>query len=215
MSESNGTLIAELPSPQLPVPEASTDTRLTTHVLVAGLFVFGIGIGAPKRHPGFPGYSGLFTPAMLAHGDPPAAKMHGQADAHVPHEIRIRVEEVDLRPHTPELALDPCRLIPRQPAAGHLGGEEAVQLVAHTERRVGEEERAVGAERIDAVEERPHLALDDLARRCRLGLDVEHLALGARHHVVVAAVRSPVEAETRGRRAAEFACEDLGYVPLE
>ena len=65
MSESNGTLIAELPSPQLPVPEASTDTRLTTHVLVAELFVFGIGIGAPKRHPGFPGYSGLFTPAAV------------------------------------------------------------------------------------------------------------------------------------------------------
>ncbi len=56
MSERSGTLIAELPSPQLPVPEASTDTRLTTHVLVAGLLVFGIGIGAPKRHPGFPGY---------------------------------------------------------------------------------------------------------------------------------------------------------------
>ena len=58
-------VIAELPSPQLPEPDAFVDTRFTTHVLVAALFVFGIGSGGPKRHPGFPGYSGLFTPAAV------------------------------------------------------------------------------------------------------------------------------------------------------
>ena len=56
---------ATLPSLQLPFPEALVVTRLTTHVLVAGLFGFGIGSGGPKRHPGLPGYSGLVTPAAV------------------------------------------------------------------------------------------------------------------------------------------------------
>src|SRR5438132_225061 len=65
MSERRGMLIAELPSPQFPEPDAFVDTRFTTQVLVAALFVFGIGSGGPKRHPGFPGYSGLFTPSAV------------------------------------------------------------------------------------------------------------------------------------------------------
>src|SRR5919198_2074809 len=40
-----------LPSPQLPVPEASVVTRLTTQVLVPMLLGFGMGSGAPKRQP--------------------------------------------------------------------------------------------------------------------------------------------------------------------
>jgi len=36
-----------------------------THVLVAWLAVFGMASGGPKRQPGFPGYSGLLTPAEL------------------------------------------------------------------------------------------------------------------------------------------------------
>src|SRR6185503_7453602 len=44
--------------PQVPPPDASADTRLTMHTLVAP---FGIGSGGPKRQPGLPGYSGLWT----------------------------------------------------------------------------------------------------------------------------------------------------------
>src|SRR5882724_6904583 len=40
-----------LPSTQLPVPEASAVTRLTTQVLVPMLFGFGMGSGGPKRQP--------------------------------------------------------------------------------------------------------------------------------------------------------------------
>src|SRR5262249_3406372 len=66
MSEPRGMFRREtLPSLQLPLPEALVVTRLTTHVLVAGLFGFGIGSGGPKRHPGLPGYSGLGTPAAV------------------------------------------------------------------------------------------------------------------------------------------------------
>ena len=56
---------ATLPSLQLPFPEELVVTRLTTHVLVAGLFGLGIGSGGPKRQPGLPGYSGLVTPAAV------------------------------------------------------------------------------------------------------------------------------------------------------
>ena len=55
----------ELPSPQLPDPDAFVEIRLTTQVLVAALLVFGMGSGGPKRQPGFPGYSGLLTPAAV------------------------------------------------------------------------------------------------------------------------------------------------------
>src|SRR5262249_61051442 len=66
MSEPRGMFRREtLPSLQLPLPEALVVTRLTTHVLVAGLFGFGVGSGGPKRHPGLPGYSGLGTPAAV------------------------------------------------------------------------------------------------------------------------------------------------------
>ena len=66
MSEPRGMLSSEtLPSLQLPFPDALVVTRLTTHVLVAGLFGFGIGSGGPKRQPGLPGYSGLVTPAAV------------------------------------------------------------------------------------------------------------------------------------------------------
>src|SRR5881398_2011623 len=54
-----------LPSVQFPEPEALVDTRFITHVLVAGLLALGIGSGGPKRQPGFPGYSGLLTPAAV------------------------------------------------------------------------------------------------------------------------------------------------------
>src|SRR6266436_6189669 len=54
-----------LPSLQFPDPAALVETRLITHVLVAGLFALGIGSGGPKRQPGFPGYSGLLTPAAV------------------------------------------------------------------------------------------------------------------------------------------------------
>src|SRR5213593_4493246 len=66
MSEASGRLRLEtLPSLQLPAPEEFVDTRFTTQVLVAGLLVFGMGSGGPKRHPVFPGYSGLMTPAAV------------------------------------------------------------------------------------------------------------------------------------------------------
>src|SRR5712691_1703429 len=66
MSESSGMFSNDtLPSLQLAVPEALVDTRLTTQVLVAALLAFGTGSGGPKRQPGFPGYSGLVTPAAV------------------------------------------------------------------------------------------------------------------------------------------------------
>src|SRR2546427_11586693 len=65
MSERSGMLMLESPLPQLPDPSAFVETRLTTQVLVAALLVFGIGRGGPKRQPGFPGYSGLVTPAAV------------------------------------------------------------------------------------------------------------------------------------------------------
>src|SRR5438093_1064785 len=48
---------------QFPDPDALVETRLMTQVLVAALLPFGMGRGGPKRQPGFPGYSGLLTPA--------------------------------------------------------------------------------------------------------------------------------------------------------
>src|SRR5439155_2567322 len=52
MSEPSGMARrVALPSLQLPVPEASVVTRLTTQVLVPMLLGFGIGSGAPKRQP--------------------------------------------------------------------------------------------------------------------------------------------------------------------
>src|SRR5262245_53086974 len=54
-----------LPSVQFPVPDASVETRLMRHVLVAWLLGFGIASGGPKRQPGFPGYSGFATPAAV------------------------------------------------------------------------------------------------------------------------------------------------------
>src|SRR5262249_31733501 len=99
--------------------------------------------------------------------------MRGQADADVPREVRIRVEEVDLRPDAPDLSLQTGRLTPGETAAGDLRSEEHHQLVPHAKRRVGEEERAVGTERVDAIEKCADLALHDLPRRRRLRLDVE------------------------------------------
>src|SRR5215831_444597 len=63
MSERSGRSMLELPSPQFPEPEALVAIRFTTQVLVDALLAFGIGRGGPKRQPGFPGYSGLATPA--------------------------------------------------------------------------------------------------------------------------------------------------------
>src|SRR5438046_9659556 len=51
MSEASGMLMLEVPVLQVPDPLALVVTRLTTQVLVAGLLAFGIGRGAPKRHP--------------------------------------------------------------------------------------------------------------------------------------------------------------------
>src|SRR6266478_3237040 len=52
MSEPRGmSSRVTLPSVQLPVPEASLVTRLTTQVLVPMLLGFGMGSGAPKRQP--------------------------------------------------------------------------------------------------------------------------------------------------------------------
>src|SRR6266705_2422016 len=64
MSERSGRPRVVVPS-QFPVPAALVDTRLMTHVLVAWLVGFGMASGGPKRQPGFPGYSGLLTPAEL------------------------------------------------------------------------------------------------------------------------------------------------------
>src|SRR5262249_59077638 len=58
-------LMFEVPVLQVPDPLALVVTRLTTQVLVAALLAFGIGRGAPKRHPVSPGYSGLTTPAEV------------------------------------------------------------------------------------------------------------------------------------------------------
>src|SRR5262249_40629495 len=63
--EPSGMLMFEVPVLQVPDPLALVVTRLTTQVLVAGLLPFGIGRGAPKRHPVNPGYSGLTTPAEV------------------------------------------------------------------------------------------------------------------------------------------------------
>src|SRR5207244_11517092 len=71
MSEASGMLMLEVPVLQVPDPLALVVTRLTTQVLVAGLLAFGIGRGAPKRHPVIAplgpgvGYSGLTTPAEV------------------------------------------------------------------------------------------------------------------------------------------------------
>src|SRR5207244_11688429 len=89
------------------------------------------------------------------------------------------------------------------------------ELVPHAELRVDEEERDVGPERVDPVEERAHLLLEDLPRRRRLRLHVDHLAVAARHYVVVAAVRRMRDAEPPGGRASELAGEGRGDVPLE
>ena len=48
----------ELPSPQFPDPEALVAMRLTTHVLVAALLVFGMGSGWPKGNRVSPGTRG-------------------------------------------------------------------------------------------------------------------------------------------------------------
>src|SRR5436190_632461 len=65
MSERSGMSMAAFPLPQVPDPDAFVDTRLTMQTLVAGLFVFGMGSGDPKRQPSLPGYSGLLTLAAL------------------------------------------------------------------------------------------------------------------------------------------------------
>src|SRR5207247_1059390 len=62
---------------------------------------------------------------------------------------------------------------------------------------------------------RAHLRLHDLPRRGGLRLDVDHLALGAGDHVVVAAVRGVRDAEPVRARAFELARQHLGDVPLE
>src|SRR5712691_3385526 len=60
MSERRGRLRVAAPA-HVPVPDALVETRLMTQVLVAELAPFGIASGGPKRHPGFPGYSGFET----------------------------------------------------------------------------------------------------------------------------------------------------------
>ena len=64
MSEASGRLRLVVPS-HFPVPDALTETRLTTQVLVAGLLLFGIASGGPKRQPSFPVYTPFGTPATL------------------------------------------------------------------------------------------------------------------------------------------------------
>src|SRR5438093_5374821 len=65
MSERSGMSSVALPLPQVPEPDAFVDTRFTTQTLVAGMLVFGMGKGGPKRQPGLPGYSGLLTLAAV------------------------------------------------------------------------------------------------------------------------------------------------------
>src|SRR5437899_12284802 len=62
MSEARLKLTFAAPA-QVPFPDALVVIRLTMQVLVFVLLGFGTGRGGPKRHPGFPGYSGLTTPA--------------------------------------------------------------------------------------------------------------------------------------------------------
>ena len=64
MSERSGRLRAVVPS-HFPVPAALVEMRLMTQVLVAGLLLFGIASGGPKRQPSFPVYTPFGTPAEL------------------------------------------------------------------------------------------------------------------------------------------------------
>ena len=51
ISEESGATSSDDPSTQSPRPTAGDDRRLSTHVLVPGLFGLMTGNGAPKRHP--------------------------------------------------------------------------------------------------------------------------------------------------------------------
>ena len=83
------------------------------------------------------------------------------------------------------------------------------------ERRIRDEERHVGSQRVDAVEKGAHLALNDLARRRGLRLGIEDCAVPARDDIVVAAVRRVRDAEPVRGGVAVLALEHLSDEPLE
>src|SRR5947207_15367995 len=84
MSERSGMSMAAFPLPQVPDPDAFVDTRLTMQTLVAGLFVFGMGSGDPKRQRSLPGYSGLLTLAALQLRLLPVSAFVVATKSHVP-----------------------------------------------------------------------------------------------------------------------------------
>src|SRR2546422_11729419 len=84
--------------------------------------------------------------ARRPHGDAAAAEVRGEAGAEVADDVGIRVEQVDLGPDAPHLALEPPCL-PAEPAAAHLDLEHRHELVLHAELGVDEEERGGGPER--------------------------------------------------------------------
>src|SRR5262249_54574262 len=95
MSEPSGMLMFEVPVLQVPDPLASVVTRLTTQVLVAAPLGFGIGSGAPKRHPVSPGYSGVMTPAEVQKRfSVPAGTPGLPATSAVPVAARLKVPAV-------------------------------------------------------------------------------------------------------------------------
>src|SRR5713226_4053350 len=101
MSEPRGRLSrATLPSLQLPVPEASLVTRLTTQVLVPMLLGFGMGSGAPKRQP-------LRVPLQVPVPQSVSARHGAPASAPPTQAVysgALTVEEVQVRLVTPESA---------------------------------------------------------------------------------------------------------------
>ena len=61
--ELSGTLrLLVLPALQSPMPDASADSTLMTHVLVGAPLLLGTGSGGPNRHPAFVHWSSLHYP---------------------------------------------------------------------------------------------------------------------------------------------------------
>src|SRR6266849_8921646 len=101
MSEPSGmSSRVVLPSAQLPVPEASLVTRLTTQVLVPMLLGFGMGSGAPKRHPlRVPVHVPVPQSVLVRHGAPASAP-----PTQAVYSGSLTVEEVQVRLVTPASA---------------------------------------------------------------------------------------------------------------
>src|SRR5713101_5881080 len=102
MSEPSGiSSRVVLPSVQLPAPEASLVTRLTTQVLVPMLLGFGMGSGAPKRQPlRVPVHVPVPQSVLVRHGAPASVP-----PTQAVYSGSLTLAEVQVRLVTPESAV--------------------------------------------------------------------------------------------------------------